>query len=107
MAGTFLTVSKSPARTISVKSPFREKQKVGMQRVRVAGSDFLSAKHTQHQPRSLGGKLMTPWRKQSPPHALQRIRQSAGDCPKELYGREGKAQGMFKGELTEPEGFRR
>lgn len=107
VAGTFLIVSKSPPRPVSVKSPFRGKQKVGMQRARVAGSDFLSATHTQHQPRSVGGKLMTPWRKQRPPHALQRIRGSAGDCPKELYGTEGKAQGVFKGELTAPEGFRR
>lgn len=73
----------------------------------MAGSDFLSAKHAQHQARCVRGKLMTPWRKQSPPLALQRIRRSAGKCPEELYGTEGKAQGMFKGELTEPEGFRR
>lgn len=28
---------------------------------------------------------------------------TAGSCPKELNGTEGKAQGRFKGELTEPE----
>jgi len=59
---------------------------VETQRSSTAGNDFLPAKHTpasaEHQPRSMGVKLTTPRRKQSPPCALKRIRRSAGNCAK-------------------------